>query len=1755
MTRIFRLALFSLALLLPFYAVAQVKQFSHTGIARDAQRYETAIKANAKPVAHRVPDLISAARKAQAAGDQRGASRVFAMAVVVDPDNAEAWIELASALLATTPDPKQSSERYDLPVNASGAAYRAYERANSPAMKARALAVLGQALQRRSYWRPALESLKTSLALAENAEVRQTYDTLRNEHGFRMVDYAVEQESSQPRVCVQFSEILQRGQDFAKFVSVDGRDAQGVVAEGKQLCVEGLSHGKRYEVNVRAGVPSDVGEVLEKQAELAIYVRDRSPTVRFTGRNYVLPSRGQSGIPVVTINTDKIAVEVYRIGDRNLATTLNNGDLQRQLSSYELEQLKDNTGSRVYKGEMDVVTRLNEEVTTAVPVGDAVPELKPGVYAMIAKPTQGRDEGYSLATQWFIVSDLGLTTLTGDDGIHAFVRSLATAEPIADARVRLVARNNEVLGETKSDARGYVRFEAGLKRGEGGMAPALLMAEGKTGDYAFLDLTASAFDLSDRGVKGREPPGPLDGYLFAERGVYRPGEDVFLTALVRDRAGKAAGMPTTLIVTRPDGVEHRRFALTNEELGGRTATLGLATSAMTGTWRARLHADPKADPLASVAFLVEDFVPERLDLKIDPVTKTLIPEESGTLKIAGRYLYGSPAANLAIEGDIVVKAATKDLEGYPGYSFGLADEKVTAVRKPLEGLPNTDAKGGADVAVMLPAVTRTARPLEAELLLRLREPGGRTIERSVTLPVDVKTERIGIKPLFKDLQVGEGDTAEFEAILLDADGKRAAAKNVRWQLLRLDQRWQWYSRDGQWTYEPVTLTRKVADGTTDVSADQSIRIASKVDWGRYRLEVTSAESGGPASSVIFRAGWFATDNADSPEMLDVALDKPMYKAGDTARLKITARQAGRALVAVLGEGLLTSREVELPAGGGEVVIPVDANWGPGAYVTAMLYRPMDEKAKRMPSRAIGVAWLPLDHSARTLNVELGVEQKIRSGAMLTVPVKLGGIAAGEEARVTVAAVDLGILNLTRYQAPAPEGWFYAQRRLGTDIRDFYGRLIDGMRADRGTLRSGGDAAGLAMQGNTAVEETVALYSGIVKVGADGTAKAEFQMPDFNGTVRVMAVAWSNDKVGHATADVIVRDPVALTASGPRFLTLGDEARLEIDLHNVEGPAGAIDVTVEQTGPNGSPATVLSRSVTLAMDQRKAERLSIKPQDVGAFTYDITARGASGVAVKRRLSFDVKPPAGDIRRVTVSKLAPSGGKITLGADLVADMIPGQTRVAVSVGPMASLDVPGLLTQLDRYPYGCAEQTTSRALPLLYANQLAVQSGLPRDGELKARIEKAIDRVFEMQDSSGGFGIWGPGGADMWLTSYVSEFLTRAREQGFPVKQQAFGQALDRLQNFVSYAQDFEKGGEARAYALYVLARNGRAPIGELRYYADTRIDRFSTPLAKAQIGAALAMLGDRERAERVFRQALGTAEPDAALRQDFGSRLRDSAALVTLASETRVVRDDAARLASALADAHNTRTYTSTQEQAWMLLAARALAEESRETALSVNGAAHKGNLNRSLSVAEVTKDGLVIQNDSDAAVDAVISVIGSALTPEPPIARDFRIERAYYTLDGKPVDLKSATGGDGQLRQTDRLVVVLKIESNTAGGRVMLVDRLPAGLEIENPRLIDSADLKSFEWLKSAVQPEHTEFRDDRFVAAFNLFAKTNREGGDNDGDDASKKAASSATVAYMVRAVTPGSFVHPAATVEDMYRPDRFARTASGKLEILARE
>jgi uncharacterized protein YfaS (alpha-2-macroglobulin family) len=1714
-------------------AQAADKAFKRDDLADAAIKLEAQIKGEAGPVSKPAAALRTDADAAFRRNDIRGGLQILGQIASVAPEDGGNWLRLAKATFQIVP--KTTSEQTFLLERASTAAYIAYQRAANPQDEADALAVLGRALAERHLWRPALDALRLSLEGREVADVRGRYEKLREEHGFRLLDYTVDSDSASPRACFQFSEELAKRTDFTPFVTLAGTDRPALSSEDKQLCVEGLKHGERYNISLRAGLPSTVKESLPKSAEFNIYVRDRKPFVRFTGRAYVLPRTGQRGIPLVSVNTPAVAIEIYRIGDRNLINAVIDSDFQRPINRYELSDLGDQRGQKVWSGEVTTATTLNQDVTTAFPVDQALPDLQPGVYVMTAtakSPGASGDDDNQLATQWFIVSDLGVTAFSGNDGIHVFVNSLASTEPVGRAEVRLIARNNEILATRKTDDAGHVLFEPGFARGQGGLSPALVTVKGETTDYAFLSLKSNAFDLSDRGVAGRAVPAGADAFVYAERGVYRSNETVYLTALLRDGQGNAlAGTPLTLVVERPDGVEFRRAVLPDQGAGGRTLAVPLNSAVPSGTWRVRAFTDPKGNSVGETTFMVEDYVPERLEFDLTSKDKLIKAGTPVELKVDGHFLYGAPASNLQLEGDMLVAPADQR-PGFAGYQFGVDDEETTSnERTPIEDLPESDANGVATFPVSLDKPPTSTRPQEAQIFVRMAEAGGRAVERKLVLPIAPAAAQIGVKPLFGDKNVAEGDKADFEVVFVSPDGKTLPRDGLHYELLKIQSRWQWYRENSEWEFEPVKSTSRVADGDLTIAADHPGRISLAPQPGRYRLDVKSSDPDGPITSVQFDVGWYSDGSADTPDLLETSIDKPDYQSGDTMIVSVNARTAGRLTVNVLGDRLLTTQSVDVKQGTAQVKIPIGKDWGTGAYVLATLRRPLDTAAQRMPGRAIGLKWFGIDKTTRTLGVNLSPPSLVRPNSTLKIPVHLTGLNPGEDAKVVVAAVDVGILNLTNYKPPAPDDYYLGQRRLTAEIRDLYGQLIDGMQGTRGQIRSGGDAGAAELQGSPPTQKPLALYSGIVTVGADGTAEVSFTIPDFAGTARVMAVAWSATKLGRATFDVTVRDPVVLTATLPRFLLNGDHGTMSFDLDNVEGAPGDYIINVKTTGPvkvAGNPATTLH----LAAKQRSSTALSLDGGGAGTAQIDVDIKGPNGLSLARHYALDVKPATQILARRSIRTLA-KGESLTLTPDMFSDLVPGTGSVSLSASLSTALDAATILQALDRYPFGCSEQITSRAMPLLYVNELAAGAHLAMDKDLDQRIRDAIDRLLARQGSNGSFGLWSAGGDDAWLDAYVTDFLTRAREKGFAVPDVLFKSALDRIRNSVVNAEDPDKdGGRDLAYGLYVLARNGAAPIGDLRYLADTKLNSLATPIAKAQLAAALALVGDRTRAERVYAAALDSLNPKPVLefgRTDYGSALRDAAALVSLASEGNAPKATITQAVARVEVARGLTPYTSTQENAWMVLAARALAKET--LALDLNGEAVRRALFRSYKAGEMANRPLKLTNTGDAPVQVVVSVSGAPMVPEPAASNGFKIERNYYTLDGKPADIS-------KVKQNDRFAVVLKItEPQPQFGHIMVSDYLPAGLEIDNPHLVSSGDSGTLDWIEDGVDTENTEFRDDRFTAAI----------------DRSSDAKSVFTVAYVVRAVSPGNYVLPQAYVEDMYNPSRYGRTGTGKVEVRA--
>ena len=1664
-----------------------------------------------------VETMLSAAREREAAGDPLNAMR-WTGAAVSRSDRSDLWIDYARLLLRI--ETQNTVQRLRYRNQAVSATVNGYLRALTGPARASALVQMADALETVNRGRVMIDALRLAQSVQPRQDIETALAAAIANYGFRITDHRSDNESAAPRICADFSEpLVKAGVDYTSFVKVPDPGLV-VQAEGQQICVDGVEHGQRYTVTFRTGLPAESAETLHKDVELSVYVRDRSPAVNFSGRAYVLPKAGDAALPIETVNLDRVALLLRRVSDRNLLRAIQDDFFGRPLSEYQDRAFSSDVAEEVWTGVGEVQNTLNRTMTTRLPMGDVLADQPPGIYALSAR-VEGRelydDPG---ATQWFVLTDLGLTTLKGVDGLHVFVRGLSDAAARDGVTLTLLSRANRELATLTTDAGGHALFEPGFTRGTGGAAPALIVARAGAEDLAFLSLTDPAFDLSDRGVEGRPSAPPIDVYMTTDRGAYRAGETIYVTALARDGMAHAiSGLPLTAILTRPDGVEYSRQVSQDSAAGGHVFKMPVADAAPRGTWSIDIKADLATPALATQQVLVEDFLPERIDFDLALPDGPLRPGDTPPLTVDARYLFGAPGAGLQVEGTASLRPE-RSLPDHPGYQFGRYDEIAGVQTAYLTG-GTTGSDGQATLPFSIPQARVSDRPHMVEAIIRVQEGSGRPVERRLTRMLDPAGAMIGIKPEF-DGVVPEGSDATFQVITVGSEAE-ASDMSVRWTLNRVETRYQWYQQYGNWNWEPTTTRSRVETGTATLSTVPT-SIAANLDWGRYELLVERVGGDYVSSSVEFYAGWYApADSSQTPDTLELSLDKGVYRNGETARLRIVPRFAGTAMITVMSNRVVDRLAVDVSEGENLIPLTVTDDWGAGAYVTAQVIRPMNVSAGQNPARALGLSYARIDPADKKLTVEIDVPDTAQPRAPLDVAVRVDGLD-GQPGYVTLAAVDLGILNLTAFASPDPSGHYFGQRQLGVEIRDLYGRLIDGMNGAAGRVRSGGDAGNqMSLSSPPPTEKLVAFFSGPVAVGEDGIARAQFDLPDFNGTVRLMAVAWSDKSVGQAERDVLARDPVVVTASLPRFLAPGDQSELLLEIIHADGPGGrmGLDVSAEGIALDGS----VPSGFGLTADGTYRLTVPVSAADEGDHKIRVAVTTPGGQQLMKDLTLAVRSNDPEISLTQRLSLAP-GERLTIDTETFSGLRPGSGQVVMSAGPLAKMNAPALLTALDRYPYGCTEQVTSQAMPLLYFQQVAEVMGLGGADQIQMRVDQAIERILTRQSSNGAFGLWRAGSGDFWLDAYVADFLSRARQEGYDVPAQAFAMAMDNLRNRVNYAPDFDAGGEDIAYALLVLAREGAARMGDLRYYADVKADAFGSPLAVAQLGAALAAYGDQTRADRLFTQASRMLDAQTGAerqiwRADYGTQTRDRAAVLTLAVEAGSAAVDTAALSTSL---ELDGPHLSSQEQVWALMAARALIQSPGTEGLTVNGATVSGPFVRTAYAGDPSLQ--VLQNNSSAATDVTLTTIGVPLDPPDAGGFGYAIERRYFDMEGTEVPLDNVVSGM-------RLVVVLDVVPFENGeARLMVNDPLPAGLEIDNPNLLRSGDVAALDWL-SPAEARHSEFRSDRFLAAIDW------------------RSDQPFQLAYIVRAVAAGDYHHPAATVEDMYRPQYRARTGTGRMSV----
>ena len=1568
--------------------------------------------------------------------------------------------------------------------------------------------------------------------------------------GFQYTRLILDTENAAPRACLQFSEALDAtgAVNYGDYIRLTPASKPAIETAGSSLCLTGLEFDKDYSVQLRPGLPSAEGATLPRGDRVAIAFGDKPAFIGFAGDGVILPRLEADGLGIETVNVEKLEVTVFRVSDRSLARkSIVKGQALTENDYYYVYGAEDgeDVGAPIYQGEIAIDAERNETETTVFALGAALETLKPGAYFVRAKDVSpgADDRRLAQAWRWIVFTDMALTTYSGADGVDVFVRSISSARPVAGVELSLIAANNDLLATVTTSAEGRARFEGPIINGAYPLTPRMIMAYGPQDDFAAIDLQRAPLDLSDRNIGGRAAPARLDAFVYLDRGIYRPGETVRLSGLLRNSAGVAAAdRPLTVTIRRPNTTEAAKRRIDQLSVGGFSFDYDVPRSAPRGVWRISVEAEG-AGIVGSSSFSVEDFVPQRLEVALDmdedaPITAG----EERPVSLNARFLYGAPAGGLAVETEARLRLDPNPFPAYREYRFGKIEQPF---RERIIQLPNvmTDGAGAASFPLSIENMPeKLGVPLRADLVVGVVEPGGRVVRESARIPVRPDDAYLGLRLASAGSGVGEGEPAEIDAVLLNRAGELIDGA-LEWRLVEEDYWFDWYRENGRWRWRRSYKDVLIAEGRANAAASPA-RISQSLDPGSYRLIATDPNSGA-VTGLRFYVGWRSyAAGADTPDQAAFTTPEAPLAPGARARLFLDAPYEGEAIITVATDRVHRVQRVKVAPEGREVIIDTDASWGSGFYVMATIVTPRDPAARPIPRRAMAVAYVPFDMNEKTFEVSLSAPETTAPRQQVNVPVTIEGAQAGDAVMLTLAAVDEGILRLTKFASPDPVDYFYGKKRLGVSVRDDYGRMLN---ANLGApARFGGDQIG--GEGLTVVPtQSVALFSGLVAVGANGETSVPVTLPDFNGELRLMAVAWSAEKLGAAATAMTVRDPVPALLALPRFLAPGDQATATLSIDNVDGEAGAYRVSLNGDGPVEIDA---EQTVELAAGERKSAVFPVRAGENGIASIAMRVDGPGGFSVSRDYSIEVRTPFFPVANVSTAALDPGETFVATSA-LLDPFAPGSGAVNVSFSRLRGVEPGPLLDALYRYPYGCSEQLTSSATPLLFVDVLGGEAGRNPERAVRPRVQKAVNTLLDRQGPDGAFGLWreGDGAATPWLGAYVTDFLFRAKQEGYAVPEDAVERAYDALQNIASpdrylavryraraYTGNWSNDTTERlrrraaAYALYVLARAGRADLSDLRYFHDALLAETPSPLARAHIAAALAMMGDNARAESAFEKS------EAALGYDnrgdyYQTPLRDVAGVLALAAEagrSQFVE----RVSTVFSERMREPDRLHTQEKAFVLLAAQALLRAAGPLTISVDGERIEGFPSPQFTpgAQSLSGDGVSYANLSEGPIFRTVTVTGAPIAPPPPAASGFTITKRIASRDGRSVDLST-------VKQNDRLVVV--ISGRATSDRVhpaIIADLLPPGFEIDSilrPRDGAESGVEGpYRWVGALSRTKVSEARDDRFVAALDV---RNEQ----------------FTVAYVVRAVTPGEYLVPGVVVEDMYRPGVVGRTAAERVAI----
>ncbi|MBL8000727.1 MAG: hypothetical protein JNL05_02090 [Flavobacteriales bacterium] len=1580
-----------------------------------------------------------------------------------------------------------------------------------------------------------------------------------------------------------FSDPLDPAQDLSGLAGISGSEGTRLAVSGNRLTLypaERLTG--THQAYVAAGLTNVNGRRLGKDLTVELSFEAVKPEVRLVGTGTILPSTDGLLFPFEAVNLNAVDVRIVRIYADNVAQFLQVNDLagERELARVgrpvlkrmvPLRSTEPAVPGRWTRYHLDLGELINTEpgAIYRVSIGyrraystypcpdqeNTGATLQANIdedeedEASWDNPYDGYyyyddyeyyDEEYdhrrrddpcspsyfrgrsAVVQRNILASDLGLIAKKGTNGdLLVAVSDLRTTEPLSGVKVQVLDLQRRTIAEVVTDGEGLLTVPKSRNK------PFLLVAtKGTQRGYLKLD-DGTALNVSEFDVSGEAVDKGLKGFLYGERGVWRPGDSLHLTFLLQDVAGRLPkDHPVVFELTDPQGRNHQRLVRTSGVDGAYAFGCVTEPTAPTGVWNARVSVGGTS---FNKAIRIETVKPNRLKIAIDLGGERLMAGTgSRAVKLQANWLHGAPAKGLKAKVTVNLLRGTPEFKGYEKYIFSDLNSTVPEGEQvvfdgQLSAEGRTEFPFEVELSRHAPAVVR------ANIVTRVFEAGGdASVDRTEVpyLPYASYAAMLPAEPSGRWGSYFTDTTYRFALASITADGRPLAGRTLRTQVVKVNRNWWWDGDADEGTsYMSAPSTEVLSDGTVTTDAKGratfNFRI-SRPAWGRFVVRVSDEESGHVSATWVYvdwpgYEGRSRRDGGKEAAVLSFNTDKQKYDVGDQCTLTIPTSGMGRAFVSIEnGTRVLDARWVPVSGKETRFSFPVTAEMVPNVYAHVTLVQPHAQTANDLPMRLYGVVPVFVEDRTTHLYPEIAMANEVRTDQPFNVEVKEKN---GEAMTYTLAIVDEGLLDLTRFRTPDPWKHFHAREALGVRTWDLYDQVIGafGRQLQRVLAIGGSDEGGPADASRVNRFKPVVRHIGPFKLAAGARAKHSFTISNYVGSVRVMVVAGSDmHAYGSTEKTVPVRKPLMLLATLPRVVGPGETVDLPVNVFAMDPRVKDVTLRLDANELfTPLEGTALQLRFNAPGDRVAYFRVKVK-EAVGKGRVTLVAEGA-GERATETIEILVREP-------NLPQRSSEQAVIEAGASWNATPLPlgiaGTNAAYLELSTLPPIDLGTRLQYLIDYPHGCLEQTTSKAFPQLYLADVMEFDDRTK-ASMRGHVEAALRKLRNFQQASGAFSYWpGEDHVEDWCSVYAGHFTIEAERKGFALPAGMRSKWLDSqrraARDWTPAAREYwsnEDHQALQAYRLYVMALASAPDLGamnRLRTTPDLGL------MARWTLAAAYAVTNRKDVARELVKGIANASPTYTAMGHTYGSDLRDDA----LIAEALLRMDDKAgagfvikRIAERLGD----EAWYSTQSTAFGLLAVARLADGGKGTAVSfkqvIAGKAAdrfsaKGLVRVDLPVPD-GKRNVSIQNTGKGPLFVRLVRTGTPMTGEERSELNgIGMTVDYRTMDGKPIDPTHVEQG------TD-LMAVVTVRHNGAHGwyqNLALTQVFPSGWEIRNSRMEGSEE---------AVRTSgysYQDIRDDRVLTYFNL------------------AAGEQATYRVLLNASYVGRFYLPPTSCEAMY-------------------